>query len=111
VLTAILALPRGGAGSARPLLEVEVRLDKPEPTLRQRIEEALRGKEARLARLGVTLTGTGEALGDVEARAISELQPEEVFRAKWRKHHEGDPPAELLLAFHELVDLVHQADA
>jgi exonuclease SbcD len=109
-LAAIRALPARGGGpdDARPLLEVEVRLEKPEPGLRQRVEEALRGKEARLARLGVTLTGTGAALGDGEVRPISELDPEEVLRAKWRKHHQGDPPPDLVLAFHELVDLAHQ---
>lgn len=109
-LAAIAALPDRGDGpeSARPLLEVEVRLEKPEPSLRQKVEEALRGKEARLARLGVTLTGTDEALGDTEVRPISELLPEEVLRAKWKKHHEGEPPPELVSAFHELVDAVHQ---
>jgi exonuclease SbcD len=113
VLAEIRVLPARGSTpeGARPLLELEVRLEKPEPALRQRLEEALRGKEARLARLGVTLTGTGEALGETQVRAISDLQPEEVFRAKWRKHHAGDPPPDLLLAFHEIVDLVHQEDA
>jgi DNA repair protein SbcD/Mre11 len=108
-LAAIAAFPERGDGPdcGRPLLEVEVRIEKPEPTLRQRLEEALRGKEARLARLGVSVTGTGASLGDREVRAISDLLPEEVFRAKWKKHHEGDPPAHLLLAFHELVELVH----
>src|SRR6266568_901133 len=113
VMAEIRALPARGSGpeAARPLLEVEVRLEQPEPALRQRLDEALRGKESRLARLGVTLTGTGQSLGETQVRAISDLQPEEVFRAKWRKHHEGDPPPDLLLAFHELVDLVHQEDA
>lgn len=109
-LAAIRVLPGRGDGPEedRPLLEVEVRLEKPEPALRQRLEEALRGKEARLARLGVTLTGTGESLGEAHVRAISDLQPEEVFQARWRRDHGGDPPPDLVLAFHELVDLVHQ---
>jgi DNA repair protein SbcD/Mre11 len=109
-LAAIAALPARGDGPdcARPLLEVEVRVEKPEPTLRQKVEEALRGKEARLARLGVTVTGSGASLREQDVRSISELQPEEVFRAKWTKHHQGDPPADLVSAFHELVDLVHQ---
>jgi DNA repair protein SbcD/Mre11 len=109
-LAAIAALPARGAGPecARPLLEVEVRVEKPEPTLRQKVEEALRGKEARLARLGVTVTGSGASLREQDVRSISELQPEEVFRAKWKKHHAGDAPPDLVRAFHELVELVHQ---
>jgi exonuclease SbcD len=112
-LAAIAALPGRGErpDAGCPLLEVEVSLERPEPSLRQQIEEALREKEPRLARLGVTLTGTGAALGDTEVRAISDLQPEDVFRAKWRKQYEGEPPAELLLAFHELVELAHQENA
>jgi exonuclease SbcD len=113
VLAEIRRLPRRGCTPewARPLLEIEVRLARPEPALRQRLEDALRGKDARLARLGVTLAGTGASLGESQVRAISDLQPEEVLRAKWRKHHEGDPPPDLVLAFHELVDLVHQEGA
>jgi len=91
-----------------PLLEVEVRLERPEPSLRQRVEEALRGKAARLARLGVTLTGSGRALGEVEARALADLAPEDVLRAKWRRAHQGEPGEDLLATFRELLELVHQ---
>lgn len=109
-LAAIRALPpRAGRELAElPLLEVEVRLEKPEPGLRQRVEDALQGKAARLARLGVTLTGTGAALGDVERRSIADLRPEEVLRARWARDHQGDPPAEMIRTFDELLDLVHQ---
>lgn len=113
VLAAIRALPVLGPGNAGdlPLLEVEVRLDGPEPMLRQKVEEALQGRAVRLARLGVTLTGTGEALADVETRPVADLTPEDVLRARWKRDHEGDPPPDLLAAFHELVDLVDQERA
>jgi hypothetical protein len=91
-----------------PLLEVEVRLERPEPSLRQRVEEALRGKAARLARLGVTLTGSGKALGELEARPLADLTPEDVLRAKWRRAHQGEPGEGLLATFRELLELVHQ---
>ena len=109
-LAGIRALPArdGEVPSDLPLLEVEVRLEKPEPALRQRVEDALQGKAARLARLGVTLTGTGDALGDIEVRSIADLRPEEVLRARWARDHQGDPPAELIRTFDELLDLVRQ---
>jgi exonuclease SbcD len=112
-LAAIRALPSLGPGDAKdlPLLEVEVRVDKPEPLLRQKVEEALQGRAARLARLGVTLTGTGATLGDPEVRAIADLTPEEVFCARWKRDHEGDPPPDVLATFHELLDLVYQEHA
>lgn len=110
VLGALAALPERGPGpeAARPFLEVRVRLERPEPTLRQRVEDALDGKEPRLARLGVETGGTGAALGDVELRSIAELAPEDVFRAKYARDHGGEPPAELAAAFAELLDAVRQ---
>ncbi|HTP29918.1 MAG TPA: exonuclease SbcCD subunit D C-terminal domain-containing protein [Anaeromyxobacteraceae bacterium] len=109
-LCEIRALPprTPAAGVGWPLLEVEVRLERPEPSLRQKLEEALQGKAARLARLGVTMTGTGAVLGGVEVRTISDLTPEEVFRAKWARHHKGEPPPDLLRTFQELIQMVHE---
>jgi exonuclease SbcD len=113
VLGALRVLPARGPGDALdlPLLEVEVRLDRPEPLLRQKVEEALQGRAVRLARLGVTLTGSGQTLADTETRPVAELTPEDVLRVRWKRDHEGDPPPDLLAAFHELVDLVHQERA
>ncbi|HYD55044.1 MAG TPA: exonuclease SbcCD subunit D C-terminal domain-containing protein [Gemmatimonadaceae bacterium] len=109
-LAAIRELPARADGDPGelPLLEVEVRVEKPEPGLRQRVDEALQGKAARLARLGVTLTGTGAALGDVEVRSIADVRPEEVFRRRWARDHQGAPTPELVAAFDELLDLVQQ---
>ena len=104
VLAAIAALPVRGDGPhvERPYLEVEVAVDRPEPALRQRIEAALEGKEPRLVRLGVAMAGSGLALGDVEARPIADLAPEEVFRRKYEREYGGAPPPEILHAFLEL---------
>ncbi len=106
VLAALRRLPARGPGpdDARPLLEVSVHVDRPEPTLRQRVEEALAGKEARLARLGVETAGTSRSLGDVEVTPLAELRPEQVFLRKWEKDFGGAPPDEVLAAFHELLD-------
>jgi exonuclease SbcD len=116
VLAAVAALPsRSDAPvDALPLLEIEVALDRPEPALRQRIDEALQGKRARLARLGVTATGSGAALADLDefaARHLAELKPQEVLRARWQRDHQGEPPPELLRTFDELLDRVMQEEA
>jgi exonuclease SbcD len=76
--------------------------------LRQAVEGALAGKEARFARLTVDTGGSGRALGDVEVRAIGDLDPEEVFRAKHDKDFGSPPSDDLLAAFHELLDQVNQ---
>jgi DNA repair protein SbcD/Mre11 len=110
VLAELAHLPQRGEGpdAARPLLEVSVQVARPEPTLRQTIEAALEGKEARLARLGVVFEGTSQALGDVELRPLAELLPEQVFRRKWEREYGGPPPDDVLSAFAELLDQVSQ---
>jgi exonuclease SbcD len=112
-LAALRALPDATPETPGPwpLVEVVVRLDQPEPALRQRVEEALSGKAARLARLGTEGTGTGLALADVEHRPVAELRPEEVFRLRWARDHQGEPPAALLACLQELLDVVHQEQA
>ncbi len=110
VLAELGRLPVRGSGPevARPLLEVSVRVERPEPTLRQSVEDALEGKEPRLARLGMETAGTHQALGDVEMTPLGELQPEDVFLRKWEKDFGGTPPVDILAEFHELLDLVNQ---
>ncbi|MEZ4269560.1 MAG: exonuclease SbcCD subunit D C-terminal domain-containing protein [Myxococcota bacterium] len=120
-LEAVLEGVRGLAGEAPegadselppPFLEVAVALSEPEPALRHRLEEALEGRWARLARIGVSYTGHGGALGDAaEVQTLGTLTPEEVLRHRYARDHEGEPPSELLGAFHELVDEVARGAA
>lgn len=92
-----------------PFLEVAVALSEPEPTLRHLLDEALGGRWARLARIGVSYSGHNRALGDaVEAKTLGTLTPEEVLRHRYARDHEDEPSSELLAAFHELVDEVSQ---
>lgn len=90
----------------RPYLEAHVLLEKPEPLLRHHIDEALVGKAARLVRLRVRMTGTGEALGDAPSlTSLKEMSPEEVFRKRYARDHEGEPSPELISAFAELLEI------
>jgi exonuclease SbcD len=112
VLQEIAQLPARGSGPevARPLLQVTVALARPDPMLRETVESALSGKEARFARLTVETAGSGQALGDLDDRAVADLQPEEVFMAKHEKDFGSSPSDELLVAFHELLDQVNQEE-
>jgi exonuclease SbcD len=112
VLQELALLPDRGEGPEvkRPLLQVTVALQQPDPMLRQAVEGALAGKEARFARLTVETAGSGLALGDVEVRAIGDLDPEDVFRAKHDKDFGSPPSDDLLVAFHELLDQVNQEE-
>ncbi|HEY5284373.1 MAG TPA: exonuclease SbcCD subunit D C-terminal domain-containing protein [Polyangia bacterium] len=101
-----------GADEQRPLLEVCVALDKPEPALRKRIDEAMEGKEARLVRIAPPVfNGTGVGLPDSGAARLSELSVEQVFLLKYKQKHGNEPSPEMLAAFHELRDHVAQEGA
>ena len=106
-----MALPTGLPNERRPFLELRILLDRPEPHLRRRIEEVLEGKSVRLSKITVSYTGHGQALADRESRRdLSELTVEEVFRQRYAREHEGEPPEAMLAAFAELVDAAHQRE-
>jgi exonuclease SbcD len=110
VLEAIAALPAALVGDdpARPYLEIEVALERPEPRLRAMIETALDGKRARLVRLHPELTGDGAALGDrITAQRLAELDPRDVFSRLWARSHADPPSAAVTGAFDRLLAEVH----
>jgi len=96
---------------AWPYLEVRVRLERPEPGLREQIERLLAGKPVRLVKITSVYPGTGGPLAEAvpEAR-LDSLDPQEVFRRRYARSFDGAPPAELLAAFHELLDAVQEPD-
>lgn len=100
----------------RPFLEVRVRLDKPMPALRAQIEEALHGKPVRLVRVeregqgdGASLSSVVSAVG-VAAPVLSELSPQAVFAALYRRQFDSDPSTEILGALRQLVERDHQGE-
>ncbi|UVJ42636.1 exonuclease SbcCD subunit D C-terminal domain-containing protein [Pseudomonas sp. LS1212] len=70
----------------QPWLEVRVRLDEPQPDLRQQIETALQGKAARLVRIGAEYAGSQGRDGDDNERLIEldQLSPQELFSRVWQ---------------------------
>lgn len=104
-LKALPEAPEGTAAETLPFLEVSVLLERPEPALRRLLDEALEGRAARLTRIDARRTGSGSALAEAAGqRPLRDLTPEEVFRLRYQRDHEGEPPAELLEALHELID-------
>jgi len=96
---------------AQPYLEVRVLLERPQPDLRKRIDDALDGRPVRLLKVSTRYTGSGGVLGDVEpARQLESLQPLEVFERRYAQSHEDAPEPQLLAAFNELVETVQEAD-
>lgn len=96
------ALPDRTLGSTNyPYLEVRVKLDGPQPRLRERVDRALAGKAVRLLRVVTERAGDQAALDDPQG--LEELEPEDVFRRLWRRQYEGEPPEDVLAVFHELL--------
>jgi exonuclease SbcD len=108
-LTRLPDLSEDDVHELRPYLEVHVRLDQPAPALRTQIEQALDGKRPRLVKIGVERAGDLQALGDAAAGvALADLAPRDVLVRRWRRDHEGEPPAALLAAFDALVAQVEE---
>ncbi len=87
VLESIQELPDGEISERSPYLEIKVLISGPEPSLRHRIEEALKGKSVRLARLAA-VTPRRDAEVKVmtyeELRTINPLEmAEDVFHRRY----------------------------
>ncbi len=104
-LDMITALPAArGDVVAWPYLDVEVTLDRPEPKLRARIEQALEGKRVRLVQLRVVGTGDRAALAErVHVQRLAELDPRDVFEQLWARGHAEPPSVAVLDAFDRLL--------
>jgi exonuclease SbcD len=105
VLAALQALPPR-CGEHPPYLEVRVRLDAPEPGLRARVEAALEGRHARLARIDTSLphqAGAGEEVDALSLDQLDSLRPDELFRRLYRQKFDCDAPDDQLAAFTELM--------
>lgn len=118
-LDAVLDRLRGldafdGPAEQQPFLAVKVRIDRPEPLLRQRIDQALEGRNHRLV---VLQTEQAAADGDMGAggavpAALTQLRAEQVFRRLYADRYAGqDPDPALLAAFHQLEEAArHEAE-
>ncbi|NWD47460.1 exonuclease SbcCD subunit D C-terminal domain-containing protein [Pseudomonas gingeri] len=71
----------------QPWLEIRVRLDEPQPDLRQQVETALQGKAVRLVRIAAEYAGdSGRDGEDDKERLIDldQLSPQELFSRAWQ---------------------------
>jgi len=115
VLALLEALPERDPevpAERRPLLEVRVRVEAPEPGLRRRVEEALAGKAPRLVKLAVERSDAGASLADAQPQArLAEIEPGDVFRRCYRRRYpEQEPPAAWVEAFAELAAAVARGE-
>ena len=108
LLKTLPARREGGRDELRPMIEVCVALQGPQPHLKREIEQALDGKEARLAKITATWPESSPEELLAPGAYLVDLVPEDIFRARYRRDFQLDPPPPLVEAFHELVEAVHE---
>ena len=93
----------------QPWLEVRVKLDEPQPDLRQQIETALQGKSVRLVRIAAEYAGSGGRNGDADATRLIELDqltPQELFSRAWQENYGSEADEQTLKDFAVLLQEV-----
>lgn len=115
VISALQQLPAAGTDlQSAPYLEVRVLLDGPEPGLRHKIENALNGKQVRLAKIDVKYPAsniTGSNAATVAEDSLRQLQPENVLEQVYQSRYNTAVPAELLELSNQVTQEVAQTDA
>jgi len=98
----------------QPWLEVRIRLDEPQPDLRQQVENALQGKAVRLVRIAAEYAGSASGDGEDGMAGLIELDqlsPEELFRRAWRDAYANEADEQTLKDFALLLqDVQHEGE-
>lgn len=89
----------------QPYLLVRVQLEKPEPSLRQQIEQALANKSVKLIKIETTYPSTTTDNEDkvMSLEDVQRLQPEDVFLKMYQQKFGIPPSLALLGAFRDLI--------
>jgi len=91
----------------RPLLELRIRLEKPEPGLRQQIEDVIAKLPVRLLKISTAYSGSEKSLADLKIEErLEELQPLDVFQRCYQNKYDKDAPEALNALFDELVEIL-----
>lgn len=113
VIDELHKLPEGnGEEKGFPFLQVRVKLDGPEPSLRHQVESALAGKAVRLARIEVSYSGTGssEKIKTMSADDLQKLQPFDMLERRYKARYNTEVPEELAILFKEVTKEINHAD-
>jgi exonuclease SbcD len=87
----------------RPLMELRIRLEKPEPSLRQQIEEVIAKLSVRLLKISTAYSGSNKSLADVKTEErLEELQALDVFQRCYHNKYDKEAPEAMNTLFNEL---------
>jgi exonuclease SbcD len=95
----------------RPLLELRIRLEKPEPGLRQQIEEVIAKLPVRLLKISTAYSGSEKSLADLKIEErLEELHPLDVFQRCYQNKYDQEAPESMNALFNELVESLQGMD-
>jgi exonuclease SbcD len=95
-----------------PYLEAKVLLDGPEPGLRYKIDTALQGKYARLAKIDIKHPEAKleEAVSLLAGKKLEEIKPIEIFSKVYEAKYNVPVPEVLTELFNQVLQEVSQED-
>ena len=89
----------------KPLLELRIRLEKPEPGLRQQIEEVIAKLPVRLLKISTAYSGSEKNLADLKIEErLEELQPLDVFQRCYQNKYDREASETMNALFNELFE-------
>lgn len=89
----------------RPLVELRIKLEKPEPGLRQQVEEVISKLPVRLLKISTAYSGSDKSLADVKIEErLEELQPLDVFQRCYQNKFDEEAPENMNALFNELLE-------
>ncbi len=90
----------------QPYLQVRVLLDKPEPSLRSKIEQVLENKGVRLVKIESSYKGReqNQEPAFLSLEEVQKIQPDEVFLRLYQQKYGNPPDTALLNLFRDLLN-------
>jgi exonuclease SbcD len=108
VLGELALLPDGEITPASPYLQVNVLVTEPEPSLRYRIEEALKNKSARLARISAVTPRSDSETPGISCERLQSVNPMEMASDIFRKRFGGEEMPEAMKTL--LQSIIREAE-
>ncbi|MDD5581051.1 MAG: exonuclease SbcCD subunit D C-terminal domain-containing protein [Methylobacter sp.] len=88
-----------------PFVELRIKLEKPEPGLRQQIEEMIAKLPMRLLNITTAYSGSEKSLADLKIEErLEELQPLDVFQRCYHNKYDQEAPEAMNALFNELLE-------
>ena len=111
VLEQLNQLPEKNYDEEPPYLEVQVLLAEPEPALRHKIDEVLKYKNVKLARIQPHYPSKkSDSTEATPQELLNELKPIDVFSKSYQAKYNSEVPENLIRLFQQTLEEVIQAE-